>query len=261
MARTSMRLHNQSSLHSVLNRFPCEHFEPLSAFYLIGLEASGHHMFYTLHPDAYAGSRIAGLSYPSNAYQRTHPNWNQLSDAIKADAEAEAWHMPKYIILLRDPLLQFKSWMRRYWRQSDSISLMYDRWISAASQMQIFVNSLVAMRAPLMVVHYELLAEEPRTFTAAFARFLGTEVGLNEWLSQIHPPERYAIEDVSFFVDCAWDQGRWKLDACNELSFDEAFEKAFYESIISDPYFRQYALLNVFSFNHSYLDASDFLTK
>ena len=229
MNLTKRALHVSSLLRKVVDDFPTVRFPRQSEFPSVGLAASGHHLIMKL-PPLVAFSQPPGWakSFPSGGYQEFCADLHQVSMAIKSDTSA--WEHPKYLILVRDPLLQFKSTIRRYWKvRSVPLPHMYDNWISAASQMQIFVNSLLAQNAPMMVLSYELLTAHPNLHKAPLAHFLGVSPAvLDTWIESIHPIQIWSMEDVEGFKECQWDWGRWRNRSCTDESLSRAFNDAFY---------------------------------
>ena len=158
-------LHNASLLRQeVLNFYRFNFTE--QRFLTIGLEASGHQLFETLPIKGYENPGVQA-SFSANGFEKNR-NTNQRNMAVNG---LRMWYYPKYLVLIRNPLQHFESFLHRTWVQIRSLSLVYDSWISSATQMQILVHSLIAYK-PMMVVPYEDLCINPSTYKTALAHFL-----------------------------------------------------------------------------------------
>jgi hypothetical protein len=221
-------LHPRSLLRNHVADFSSQCFPAKSSFFAVGMEASGHHLLMTVPKDVYLGKGAQALSFPECGCQRAVPDANQCSIALKMGTEA--WTFPKYLILIRDPTNQFLSILRRYWDPSQfSLTAMYDMWISAASQMQIFINSLIAQKVPLMVLSYEVLTDHPSAHKKPLNHFFGVDsAAMDRWIDKIRKADTYDLSDVPGFSECAWSWGRWKKDECTHDNVEIAFEYAFY---------------------------------
>ena len=255
MNATFDALHPRSLLRGQIDTFPIQCFPVKSSFFAVGMEASGHHLMMKVPKDMYVGKGAQALSFPECGCQRAVPDANQCNFALKIDTKA--WTFPKYLILLRDPKNQFLSTLQRYWDPKQfSLSTMYDMWISAASQMQIFINSLIAQKAKIMVVSYEILTNRPEAHKKPFHYFFGVSSStakkkMDEWSEQIRTAGKYDLNDISGFSECDWSWGRWRKRDCTQENIEAAFESAFYmgqkEKIVCGEKKRNETLYNLYN--------------
>lgn len=234
IASTLLLLHSNSTLRRSVQMFEDNHFPLKTDFLTVGLEASGHHLVEMLPSDVTQNSqKRPGLQYsfPMFSCQRKNKDSNQCSIALQS---IQAWKYPKYLILLRNPYMQFSSNLYRFWNtRTHSLTEMYDAWISSASQLQIFINSLVVMQLPIMVVSYENLCEQPQEHMTAFAHFLGVETHMiRRWINKIRKPKLYDIRNKLLLG--SW--GRWNVSDRGLEHLKYTFLKAFY----SENYLKQH---------------------
>ena len=222
-------LHNASLLRQEVLNFYRFNFKE-QRFLTIGLEASGHQLFETLPIKGYENPG-GQASFSANGFERKNRNTNQRNMAVNG---LWMWYYPKYLVLIRNPLQHFESFLHRTWRSKyESLSLVYDSWISSATQMQIFVHSLIAYRKPMMVVPYEDLCINPSTYKTALAHFLDIHMkkeDLEIWMSQIRIPKTYNIENK--LNDSTW--GRWSGGGQTYSDFVRVFYTAFRSTNLYD---------------------------
>jgi len=222
-------LHNASLLRQEVLNFYRFNFKE-QRFLTIGLEASGHQLFETLPIKGYENPG-GQASFSANGFERKNRNTNQRNMAVNG---LRMWYYPKYLVLIRNPLQHFESFLHRYWRSKyESLSLVYDSWISSATQMQILVHSLIAYRKPMMVVPYEDLCINPSTYKTALAHFLDIHMkkeDLEIWMSQIRIPKTYNIENK--LNDSTW--GRWSGGGQTHSDFVRVFYTAFRSTNLYD---------------------------
>ena len=222
-------LHNASLLRQEVLNFYRFNFKE-QRFLTIGLEASGHQLFETLPIKGYENPG-GQASFSANGFERKNRNTNQRNMAVNG---LWMWYYPKYLVLIRNPLQHFVSFLHRTWRSKyESLSLVYDSWISSATQMQILVHSLIAYRKPMMVVPYEDLCINPSTYKTALAHFLDIHMkkeDLEIWMSQIRIPKTYNIENK--LNDSTW--GRWSGGGQTYSDFVRVFYTAFRSTNLYD---------------------------
>ena len=221
-------LHEKSLLINNVKSFESVNFS-FGIFFTVGLEAAGHHLIQTMpmrvincsaKTKKYGCNKRPGnqLSFSYNGYDRKNKDRNQHNIAIDS---LNGWRYMKYLILLRKPYPQFESYTHRYWNINDTtLSHHYDSWISAASQMQIFVHSLVANRHKCMIVSYDHLCTHSHLYHRPFSHFLHISYHiLDNWFRKIRKPIHY---DNSFKLTHG-NWGRWK----KQNNFRDAFHSAF----------------------------------
>ena len=219
-------LHEKSILREVTINFSNFNFNAGHKFMTVGLEASGHHLIEMLSIEGYP-SPGRQWSFSSNAFERKNRDTNQRSFA--ADS-LDAWKFSKYLLTLREPLSHFTSFLHRNWgvRKAETLTTHYDAWISSATQMQIFIHSLVAIGKPMMVFPYDDIYPNKRLYASALAQFLNmNETQLEGWTGKIRPPKTYDILGKLKIMN--W--GRWETNSSNRTYHN--FAKTFHQAIKS----------------------------
>lgn len=218
-------LHKHSDLRAVVAEgFNASKYVDLK-FLTVGLESSGHHLVESLSSVLPGTHNIGGQeSFPQNNCKRLNLDSAECNPALTM----RHWKENKYLVILRSPLPQFKSVLSRFWHYGNIVlSEMYDMWLSAASQMHIFVTGLIAMDKPIFVVVYENLLNNPAAHVDVFTTFLGcNRSAIETWVESFHAPTKKT--DVGKILrKHAW--GRWEKPKSGgyEEALDAHFNKYF----------------------------------
>ena len=235
-------LHVDSQLQSVIPLFTNQTFQR-DIFLTVGLEAAGHRLFKTLplnttscaenecryHSDLCRMKESLcrhqpgdQQSFSANAHERHHRDSNQYSTA---QAYVWPWYFPKYLIVLRRALPHFVSFLHRYWNEAiERLDTHYDAWITSATQMQIFVHSLIAAKKPIFVVPYDHFCENTRVYHQPLSFFLSVPANhLTNWFATVRRPIAYNIHQKLR----ASDWGRWNSSLDKSFrTFEHRFDRA-----------------------------------
>lgn len=224
---TTLRyLHKDSDLRAVVAKgFESPFKQADTQFLTVGLESSGHHLIESLSKVLPQSRRNTGgqKSFPQNNCKRKHLDAAECSPALTMNH----WKEKKYLVILRSPLPQFKSVLSRFWGTSPTLSEMYDMWLSAASQMHIFVTGLIALDKPLFVVVYENLLNNPAAHVDVFTTFLNcNRSAIETWVGSFHAPSKKTDTERVLKMH-SW--GRWKKPERKgyEKALDAHFNKQF----------------------------------
>lgn len=160
-------------------------FEPLTRFFIVGLEGAGHHMVNSLNESIAGRGSGRKDSYPNGRRFRIR------GDDIGCLPRIKLSRYSKFMILLRDPVDSFSSALNRFWSPNNySVDTL-------AQELDEFRKAVLAMHREIMRIPcakrlylpFEWLTHHTKEATNIMAAFLGVspdDANLLAWASHIN---------------------------------------------------------------------------